>query len=379
MSELTLPLEQTAARRRQRSALLALALVGVIAVAGLCVGTVRLTPGQVLAALAGWGTPAHSAIVWNLRLPRALIGLVAGALLGMSGALLQRSYANALAAPEQSGIGAGAVLAMALGGALGIADERGEATLALLALAGAAPPALLLAWLHRRLGGRRALRWGWLLTIGLLLAALALLASDMGISRIARWISGALEASGWPQWRALWPVALVAAVGAIGLRRVRGAAAALAGAVLLAAAATPAGAIGFIGLLAPWLARRLARADEGSIELLGAVVGAGLLIAADLLARLLTLALPSLVLLAELPTGIVTFVGGRRSPGFCCGVGEAGTWRQGDKETRRTGAWFVGCRSFRSFVLCSLFFVLITVLGYHSERGTPMAQREIRR
>jgi iron complex transport system permease protein len=311
MGELTLPLGQSAARRRQRSALLlALLAVGVITVAGLCVGVVRLAPGQVLAALAGWGTPAHAAIVWNLRLPRVLIGLVAGALLGMAGALLGRSYASDLAAPEQSGISAGAVLAMALGGALGIADERAGAALALLALAGAAPPALLLAWLHRRLGARRAMRWGWLLTAGLLLAALVLLASDMGISRIARWIFGALDTSGWPQWRALWPVALAATAGALAFGRMRGTAGPLAGAVLLAAAATPAGTLGFLGLLAPWLARRLARAEDGSVELLSAVAGAGMLLAADLLARLLTLALPSLVLVAELPLGIVTFVGG---------------------------------------------------------------------
>jgi iron complex transport system permease protein len=311
MGELTLPLKQASIRRQHLSVLLLAAVIaGLIVCASLCVGTARLTPSQVLASLVGRGLPAHAAIVWNLRLPRALICLVAGGLLGLSGALLQRGYASELAAPELSGISAGAVLGMALASTFGIADGRSGALLALAALTGAVPPALLLAWLHRRLGVRRATVIGWALTAVLLVAALVTLASQMGISRIARWVFGSLEASGWPQWRALWPVALVVVAGVLALRRIRGAPASLAGAVLLAASATAAGAIGLIGLLAPQLARRLAGTDQPTIELLSIVVGAALLSAADLLARLLTLALPSLVIIAELPAGVVALVCG---------------------------------------------------------------------
>ncbi|HST90470.1 MAG TPA: iron chelate uptake ABC transporter family permease subunit, partial [Ktedonobacterales bacterium] len=84
-------------------------LLGGLVLAVLCVlhvatGSVDLTPGQVIAALAGHSEqPFHEVIVWDLRLPRTLIALVTGAMFGLAGAILQAIMRNPLAEPEMTG------------------------------------------------------------------------------------------------------------------------------------------------------------------------------------------------------------------------------------------------------------------------------------
>ena len=85
-----------------------LALIGTLFVVHLCTGTVRLGPEEVLASLLGrQAEDLHRTVVWELRLPRSLIAIVAGALLGAAGAVLQVVMRNNLAEPGITGVTAG--------------------------------------------------------------------------------------------------------------------------------------------------------------------------------------------------------------------------------------------------------------------------------
>ena len=92
-----------------------LALIGVLFAVHLCTGTVRLEPGEVLASLLGrHSEDLHRTVVWDLRLPRSLIAIVAGALLGTAGAILQIVTRNNLADPGIIGVTAGGILVAVL-------------------------------------------------------------------------------------------------------------------------------------------------------------------------------------------------------------------------------------------------------------------------
>ncbi|MEM0943467.1 MAG: iron chelate uptake ABC transporter family permease subunit, partial [Pseudomonadota bacterium] len=91
------------------------ALVSGLALAALALGPVQLTPGGVLAGLFGSGTPVEHAIIWQIRLPRLMLGIAVGLALALSGAALQGVLRNPLADPGLIGVSAGASL-----GAVGV-------------------------------------------------------------------------------------------------------------------------------------------------------------------------------------------------------------------------------------------------------------------
>lgn len=295
--------------------------------AHLAVGRTPLAPGEVWAALTG--TPVtgfHQVLVQDLRLPRALVGLGAGALLALSGALLQSVGRNPLAEPGLVGVSAGSALGVVVALALGFAASAPAALLGGLA-AGA------LTWAA---AGRRRADPGRLVLVGALVGALCtaltsvlLLGRRDQLGSVLRWLVGSLNARTWEDWTALWPwlavgvpVALLSArlvnllhlddplVTALGRPAGRTRLLLLALAVALAAAAVSAtGAVAFVGLLAPHVARRLVGDDARALLPVSAVVGAALLSAADLLAYSTTVVLPgSAGQVTGLPVGAVTAV-----------------------------------------------------------------------
>ena len=272
---------------------------------------------EVLRSLAGIGDPASQFVVRELRAPRIVVGLLVGAALGVAGALFQTSARNALASPDVLGItqgaSAGAVAAIVLGGGgLGVPAA---------ALAGALVTGALLFGLTWRAGvdGTR------LVLVGIGLWAVASAMVDWLLTRADIrdaasayvWITGSLNARGWEHaaplalaFAVLLPLALagsrVLGVLQLGDDAARGLgvrlAAAQAGAVLIAvgcvaAAVAAAGPVGFVALAAPQLALRLTGGARPPV-LASAVVGAVLVVGADLVARTL---LPS-----ALPVGILT-------------------------------------------------------------------------
>ncbi|WP_200945590.1 iron ABC transporter permease [Methylobacterium sp. Leaf456] len=279
-----------------RLALIAAALVALLAVA-------RLWPTLHALMTAHGPAEAEAArfLFWELRLPRVLAGLAAGAAFGTAGALFQAVTRNPLAAPDLLGVTAGAQIGVLLGltvpalaafsgPPLLFACGLGAAALALTAAGGwrAPPLRLLLA------GGACALLLGAGITI-----ALALF--EQNIAGLALWSSGALYQPGAEGLTvaALWllPPLLTlpfllrglealalgddAATGiGVAVLPVRFAGVVVATA-LTAFAVALAGPIGFIGLIAPNLVRAAGIRRFGSLVALSALTGGGLLIAAD--------------------------------------------------------------------------------------------------
>ncbi len=322
------------------------AVVLVLFVLSVGLGKLPLSPLQVIRALTGNPEEElHQIIVVELRLPRALIAVLAGAMLGVAGALLQGITRNPLASPELTGVSAGVVFLAVVWLAYGPSSEPTAGAvptgvaLPAIALVGGVASGLLVYALSRR-GRTDPLR---LVLAGVLVSlivqsatSLIVLANQGAVGGILVWAIGSLNGRVWTHWGVLWPWALtvlplalacaakanVLALGdelAVGLgERVELSRAGLflVAAVLTAGALAVVGAIGFVGLIAPHIARRLAGEDARRVFPLTATTGAALLTGSDVLARVVKQPL-------ELPTGAVTAVLGamfflyllRRGPG----------------------------------------------------------------
>src|SRR5215468_10137698 len=113
-----------AARRRIGVTLAMSVLVVLLALISLGIGAVRMSPWQVTQALFGGGGDVAQVIVREIRLPRAILGLAIGGILGLSGAALQGLLRNPLASPSLFGAPQSAALGAVLVIAAGLADVR---------------------------------------------------------------------------------------------------------------------------------------------------------------------------------------------------------------------------------------------------------------
>lgn len=316
------------ARQAQRLIPLAgVALLAGLAVVSLGVGSNWIDPGDVLRTLAGGPTrDLHEVIVTDLRLPRILVAALAGAMLGLAGAMLQTIARNGLAAPELVGVSAGIVLLNVLWVAYGPAGVRTGRLVPAIALFGGIGAGLVVYGLSRR--GRsdpvRLILVGVLITVILQAATSVVVLLNQGATGgVVIWAVGSLNGRTWTHWATLWPWGAVCialglgsaaaanllqlsddTAGALGLARepARGLLLLIA-ATLTAGAVAVVGAIGFIGLIAPHIARRLVGDDARRLFPTTTVTGALLLLSADTLAR--GLAGP-----APLPTGAITAIMG---------------------------------------------------------------------
>jgi iron complex transport system permease protein len=322
-----------AARRYRLTLSLALVLLVVVMVGSLGLGVVRLSPAEVLAALFGEPVlPFHSHIVVGLRLPRVLIAAVAGAMLGLAGALLQAATRNPLAEPSLLGVSGGAALALVATLVITGMDTLPGLVGGAAALAGAfAAGALVyaLSW-SRRVGPVRLVLDGVLISAILSsLVSVLLLLDGALFPAVLRWVIGSLNARVWQDWTLLWPWALVAVplgllvsrqasalwlgddvAAATGLHVGRSRLQVFAAATLLTAGAVSVvGAIGFVGLLAGHISRMVVGSHPRRALPLACVVGALLLVSADALATMLTALWPVEVQnRATLPAGAVTAI-----------------------------------------------------------------------
>lgn len=302
--------------------------------AHLAVGRLPLPPDDVWAALTGSPTSAfHRVLVVDLRLPRALVGLGAGALLALSGAVLQAVTRNPLAEPGLVGVTTGAALGVvaSLAVAAGTGLSPAPTVAALLGGLAAGAATWLVAGRHRSDPGRLVLVGALVAALCTALTSLLLLGRRDSLGSVLRWLVGSLNARTWDDWAALWPwllagvpVALLSAglvnllqlddplVTSLGRPADRTRLLVLGLAVALAAAAVSAtGAVAFVGLLAPHVARRLVGADARALLPVAAVLGAVLLSAADLVAYSTTVSLPGAASqVTGLPVGAVTAVVG---------------------------------------------------------------------
>jgi iron complex transport system permease protein len=292
----------------------------VVVVAAVCLGEPTIAPTTATAALADAGHPLHVA-VWEARLPRVVLGLLAGAALGVSGLLLQDVLRNPIAGPELLGVSSGAAVVTAAIVVLGLGVS--VAALPYAALAGALlAGALVLLTIGRTRSPDHVALVGAAMSAacGGLVVAVVGLGTQGNVVVLFRYLLGSLAARGWTHVEAAAPWLLVGIALAAMLRRrvhaltlgdevavglgvpvvpTRVAAVAVA-AVLAAAVASVCGPVAFVALLAPHLARRLV-GSVSTRKVFWAVppIGATLLVLADLVSR--TVLYP-----VEVPVGVAT-------------------------------------------------------------------------
>jgi iron complex transport system permease protein len=331
----TITLQRVAGWRRTGTLpVLTLALAVAVAL-GAGIGPVVVSPDAMLAILLRKAgivisvpvSEQQEAIFWTIRLPRVALGVLAGAALAVSGALLQGVFRNPLADPGLIGVSSGAALGAVAVIVLGI-SSLGLMTLPLAAFLTGTATTFFVYRLAQRHGRTDV---ATLLLVGLALNAMAgaatglltYLADDAQLRSIVFWTMGGLGG-------ALWETVLVAApwiavslalaprlgralnLFALGETEARHLgieveqvkrAAILLSALATGTAVALVGPIGFIGLIVPHIVRLIAGPDHRLLLPACALGGASLLVLADLVAR--TMAAP-----AEVPVGLITACAG---------------------------------------------------------------------
>ncbi len=313
------------ARRRWLLMALAACATVLVFVLDVATGPAMLAPAEVAWALAGFSNaPMTTAIVWSIRLPVALMALCVGAALGLSGAIMQTILNNPLASSYTLGISAGAGFGAGLVIVLGVGAFLPDAwavPLAAFLFAGIACAAV---W---SIGAMRGASAEMLVLAGIalmflfqaLLSMLQFVASQEALQQIVFWLFGSLQKATWSN------IPIVAAVlfltvpllmadawrltaMKLGDERARGLGVdvtrlRLRCFVLISAltgiAVAFVGTIGFIGLVAPHLARIMVGEDQRAFLPSAALAGALLLGAASVASKVVV---PGVII----PIGIVT-------------------------------------------------------------------------
>ena len=321
-------------------------LLGTLIILSLGIGAMKIEPLQVIQILlqrtgllsidasnaahlaAGGFTEQQAAVLWTIRLPRILGAVIIGAALAISGAMLQGVLRNPLADPGilgvSSGAALGAVSVVVLGPYIAMPEKLLPWSMSVTGFLGGLGITWLVVMLSRS-EGRSIL--ATMLLAGIALnslcgAATGLLttfSNDAQLRTITFWSMGSLGGFGWKQLTVLTPfiigpMALLlfqgrtlnamtlgeSEAGHLGFDVERFKAFTfLACAVLVGAAVAACGIVGFIGLVAPHLIRLSMGPDHRRLLPACALLGAILLVAADLVAR-------TIIVPAELPIGVVT-------------------------------------------------------------------------
>jgi iron complex transport system permease protein len=291
------------------------------------IGEVAISPINVLKTLFGYGTDMENLFIFSFRLPRIIIALLVGISLAVAGAILQGLIRNPLASPDIIGITGGGSVAVVL--FLMLFSNKNNALIVslkwmpLAAFIGATIVGLLVYLLSWK-NGSSSIRLV-LIGIGLSLLTDSLTTLFMikgPIYQAAQanvWITGTVYAATWEQVRILLPVVLILLlISIISVRKVNiqelgdelatGVGSAvqkdrlfllILSTALTGSAVAFAGVIGFVGLMAPHIGRRLVGSSFGSLLPVSALIGAILVMIADLIGRTLFSPL-------EVPAGVFT-------------------------------------------------------------------------
>lgn len=277
-------------------------------VVGTGLGNEFISPMGVLTTVLGTGSGEHDFIVMTLRMPRVLVAVLVGAALGMSGAILQSIIRNPLASPDVIGITGGAAVA-----AVGFVSLLGgQVSIKFMPLA-AIVGALLVSSIIYVLAWRQGVTPIRLVLIGIGMSALTgagttfmLVQSPYySLGRAYTWMTGSVYGSTWENVSLiLWTVVIlipfalffarsldaqqfgddVASGLGVAVQRHR-VILVLISVLLAGIAVAVAGTVGFVGLIAPHIARKLVGRPFGSLVIVSAFIGALLVLSADLIGR----------------------------------------------------------------------------------------------
>jgi len=309
----------------------AVAFLAAALLTGMLVGPVDLGAANVVRAtfahVFGLRSPlsgAEDAILWELRLPRVILGAIVGGTLAAAGAAYQGVFRNPLADPYLLGAAAGAGLGATLIAAYAPASAFGGDLLPIAAFAGASVAVIAAYVLGRSAGGAAGPAALVLagVTIASFFTALQTFVQQQNVDTVQEvysWLLGRLATSGWREVGIVLPYAAAAWLIILGHRRLLDVlsvgddeAAALgvnvarvrlmvvaAATIATAAAVAVSGLIAFVGIIVPHTIRLLVGGSYRLVLPLSVIVGAGFLVFADVIAR--TVMSP-----AELPIGVVT-------------------------------------------------------------------------
>jgi iron complex transport system permease protein len=313
--------------------LIGILVLGASALIGVLVGSIGLSPSGVIRELVdrlplidttSGLTDQEAAILWQLRMPRVVLGGIVGAMLALSGAAYQGVFRNPLADPYLLGVAAGA----GLGATIAVVYLPGRADWVISPLPVAAFLGALIGvavtYLLGRAGSTRS-------TATLILAGVAV-ASFMTaaqafiqqrhvdtIRQVYSWILGELGTAGWNEVVLILPYVIVSAIAlwlhrrhldvmsvgdeetkSLGVNAARVRLIVVVAATLgTAAAVAVSGLIGFVGIIVPHTVRLLLGSSYRVVLPMSLIFGAAFLIATDLLAR-------TVISPAELPIGVIT-------------------------------------------------------------------------
>jgi len=273
-------------------------------------------------------------IIYDIRMPRVMMGMLVGAALAVSGAVMQGLFRNPLADPGLIGVSAGsslgAVAVIVLGATVlaPVTTALGSLALPLAAFVGGLATTFLLYQVATRRGRTSV---ATMLLAGIALAALAMaltgilifMADDRQLRDLTFWSLGSLGGATWQKIWSVGPVILLAlaampflarglnalalgeaTAGHLGIPVQRLKYTAIVGvSAAVGASVAVSGGIGFVGIVVPHLLRLLIGPDNRYLLPASALLGAGLLLLADAVAR-------TIVAPAELPIGIITAVAG---------------------------------------------------------------------
>lgn len=304
-----------------------LVLVGFVFVISTGLGDMKISPLNVIKVFFGSGTEMERLVIQSFRLPRILIALIVGMSLAVAGGILQGIIRNPLASPDILGITGGAGVAVVSFLAF-FSDKNNALTVSiqwmpLAAFIGAAIVAILVYFLSWK-NGVTPIR---LVLIGIGISALMqALTTIMMISgpiyrasQANMWITGTVYGSNWTNVITLAPWAVIFLLlsfamarniniqelgdeiatgigGSVGKQRFL---LLMISTALIGSSVAFAGGIGFVGLMAPHMARRLVGSDFGALLPVSALIGAILVMLADLVGRMILAPI-------EIPAGVFT-------------------------------------------------------------------------
>ena len=294
-------------------------------------GSLSISPSHVIKTLIGQGSKAHEIAIFKLRLPRIVIGILVGTALAISGTILQGVTKNDLADAGILGINSGAALFVVVyiylmnGNVYDGVSNLTIFTMPIVALSGA----IFGAFLIYALAWRNGINSSRLLLVGIginiaftsILTIFQLRFTTQEFNRVMAWTNGSIWGASWKYVIAVLPFILVftlltlyksryldalnlgdeVATG-LGVEVEKERRKLIVFSVVLAGVATSvAGSIGFLGLVAPHIARKLVGPKHIKLIPTSALVGSVILLVADTIAR-------NIIAPMELPVGIVVAV-----------------------------------------------------------------------
>lgn len=305
-------------------------LAALLFLVGLSIGSTMLNPVVVIKHLLGIGSGEYTFIIETLRLPRMTLAFLVGAALGVSGLILQGIIRNPLGSPDIIGITGGASLA-AVVFITYFAEKAGIKWIPLVAIAGAGIMSLLIYFLAWKKGVSPIrlvlIGIGMAATMSALTTMMLVLGNTYSTPQAYLWLTGSVYGANWDHVKSLLPWILIfiplvmffsktanaqelgdQVAAGLGVRVQFHRFCLLFISVALAGSAVAyAGGMGFVGLIAPHISRKLVGRSFGSLVPVTVVIGGLIVFLADVVARTFFLPL-------DLPAGI--FVSGIGAPFF---------------------------------------------------------------